>query len=70
MSESKEAEIKHLEDFIKGNPDSREFKRALAVKLALEGYAYRAIKKSLGVSYGFISKWKKVLSCRGYQKLN
>lgn len=58
MSESKEAEIKDLEDFIRSNPDARELKRALAVKLALEGYAYRAVKKSLGVSYGFISKWK------------
>lgn len=58
ISESKEKEIKALKDFIKSNPDPREIKRALAVKLALSGYAYRAIKESLGVSYGFISKWK------------
>jgi transposase len=58
ISESREKEIKTLTDFITSNPDPRELKRALAIKLALEGYAYRAIKQSLGVSYGFISKWK------------
>ena len=58
ISESKEKEIELLTNFINTNPDPREIKRALAVKLALLGYAYRAIKESLGVSYGFISKWK------------
>jgi transposase len=58
MPESREKEIKLLKDFIKSNPDPREVKRALAVKLALEGYAYRSIKQIIGVSDGFISKWK------------
>ena len=58
ISELKEKEIKALTDFINSNPDPRELKRALAIKLVLENYAYRAIKQSLGVSYGFISKWK------------
>ena len=58
ISESREKEIKTLTDFITSNPDPRELKRALAIKLAIKGYAYRAIKQSLGVSYGFISKWK------------
>ncbi|CCI06260.1 hypothetical protein IQ223_13500 [Microcystis aeruginosa LEGE 00239] len=35
-----EAELQILEEFIKTNPDSRELKRALGVKLALSGYAY------------------------------
>lgn len=58
ISELKEKEIKALKDFINSNPDPRELKRALAVKLVLDGWAYRAIQQSLGVSYGFISKWK------------
>jgi transposase len=58
ITEPKESEIQSLKDFINSNPDPRELKRALAVKLALEGWAYRAIQQSLGVSYGFISKWK------------
>ena len=63
ISESKEKEIKALKDFINSNPDPRELKRALAIKLVLEGYAYRAIKQSLGVSYGFISKALQYLLC-------
>ena len=47
ISESKEKEIELLTNFINTNPDPREIKRALAVKLALLGYAYRAIKESL-----------------------
>ncbi len=58
MSESKENRIQALKDLINSNPDPRELKRALAVKLALEDYTYRAIQEILGVSYGFISKWK------------
>lgn len=64
-SESKEKEIKALADFLNSNPDPREIKRALAVKLVLSGYAYRAIKESIGVSYGFISKWKTSFEARG-----
>jgi hypothetical protein len=44
MSESKENRIQALKDLINSNPDARELKRALAVKLALEGYAYRVIQ--------------------------
>ena len=65
INESEENTIQSLKDFIKSNPDPRELKRALAVKLALEGWAYRAIQQSLGVSYGFISKWKTCFRARG-----
>ena len=34
--------IKELDEFITTNPDSRELKRALAVKLALQGWKYEA----------------------------
>lgn len=65
IHESGEKAIQSLREFIKRNPDPRELKRALAVKLALEGWAYRAIKESLGVSYGFISKWKSCFQAGG-----
>lgn len=65
INEPKENAIESLKDFINSNPDPRELKRALAVKLAWEGWAYRAIQQSLGVSYGFISKWKTSFQARG-----
>ena len=65
----REKQIRILKDFIKSNPEPRELRRAIAVKLALEGYVYRRIKKILEVSIGFISKWKtpekwKITCCR------
>ncbi|GCL54995.1 transposase [Microcystis aeruginosa NIES-3806] len=45
----------------------RELKRALAVKLALSGYAYRAIQEILGVTPGFIAKWKKEFISAGIE---
>ena len=65
IHQSEEKAIQSLKDFIKSNPDPRELKRALAAKLALSGWAYRAIQQSLGVSYGFISKWKTCFQSRG-----
>lgn len=62
-----EAELQILEEFIKTNPDYRELKRALAVKLALSGYAYRAIQEILGVTPGFIAKWKKEFISAGIE---
>ncbi|HBB34468.1 MAG TPA: hypothetical protein DC064_22430, partial [Cyanobacteria bacterium UBA9273] len=54
-----EKQIQELDDWTKTNIDSRELKRALGVKLALQGWAYRAIAKGLNVSSSFISKWRK-----------
>lgn len=48
---------KDLEQYIQSNPDSREIKRAVTVKMWLEGYTHHQIKNILGVSSGFISKW-------------
>lgn len=67
-SETKK-QIEILKDFINSNPDSRELKRALAVKLALEGYLYQSIKKILSVSVGFISKWRKAFEVGGIDSL-
>ena len=55
-SQKLEQQIKQLDDWIKTNPDSRELKRAMAVKLTLQGWTYRAIASILNVSNSFISK--------------
>ncbi len=44
LEHSVEEKIKELDEFIKTNPDVRELKRALAVKLALQGWKYEAIR--------------------------
>ena len=49
--------LEDLNAFIKANPDARELKRAVAVRMFLTGYKHREIGESLGVSSGFISKW-------------
>jgi len=57
--------MEELLKFIKGKPDSRELKRALAVKLAIEKYPYHQISAILNVSIGFISKWKTAFEEKG-----
>jgi transposase len=64
-----EQQIQQLKDFIKSRRDSREVTRALAVKLALEGYTYRSIVEALGISYSFVSKWKKAFQKSGIDGL-
>lgn len=49
--------------------DKREVKRALAVKMLLCGYKHEAIMPILGVSSGFISKWKKAFFQNGIEGL-
>jgi transposase len=61
----KERQIEGLIKFINSNGESREMKRALAVKLALQGYVYRAIENILNVSQGYVSKWKKRFITQG-----
>jgi putative transposase len=61
----KERQIERLINFINSNGDSREMKRALAVKLALQGYVYRAIENILNVSQGYVSKGKKKFIAQG-----
>ncbi|WP_439637765.1 helix-turn-helix domain-containing protein, partial [Gloeomargarita lithophora] len=47
-----------LGEFIKSNPDARELKRALAVRLALGNTPYFDIAELLGVHKSFITFWK------------
>jgi len=54
-----EKQIQALDEWVKNNSDSRELKRAMAVKLNLQGWDYRSIAQVLHVSNGFISKWNK-----------
>ena len=61
--------IQELDEWIKSNPDPRELKRALAVKLALSGWAIRAIASLLNTSNSFISKWKKQFEELGIEGL-
>ena len=48
-----------LTAFLAENRDSREYRRALAVKLALQGYLYEAISAMLDITPGYISQAKK-----------
>ncbi len=58
-----------LNNWIKKNLDSRELKRALAVKFAIDGWDYQSISEALNVSKSFISKWKKRFNAAGIEGL-
>ena len=55
----------NLTAFLAEQRDSREYRRALAVKLALQGYLYEAISDMLDVTPGFISQVKKAYETAG-----
>jgi transposase len=54
-----------LLEFLAEKRDSREYRRALAVKLALLGYRYEAICEMLDVTLGFVSQSKKAYESQG-----
>lgn len=54
-----------LSEFIQSNPEARELKRALAVKLALAGEAYAEITELVGLHKSSISKWKQRFVAQG-----
>jgi putative transposase len=58
-----------LTEFIQSNPDSRELKRAIAVKMWLKGAKHKDIQESLLVSSGFISKWTQIYTLEGVSGL-
>lgn len=49
--------MNELEELIASNPDPRELKRGLAVKMRLQGYRYQDIQDLLQVSSGFVRDW-------------
>lgn len=61
--------LKELESFIQSNPDPRELKRAIAVRMSFKGYKHRQIQESLSVSSGFISKWTQIFAMKGLSAL-
>ena len=48
-----------LEELIASQPDPRELKRALAVKMRVQGMKQREIQEILGVHSSYISRWSK-----------
>src|SRR5919202_3837151 len=78
MSKKKSAEkfVEHevqplleLENFIASNPAPRELKRAISVRMLIEGIARETIQEILGVSSPFISKWKINYALHGIEGL-
>lgn len=63
--EPHQAGIAVLSEFIESNPDARELKRALAVKLALAGKPYAQITSLLGLHKSSISTWKQRFLAQG-----
>lgn len=64
-SEQKKASIAVLTEFIQSNPDARELKRALAVKLAVVGKPDAEITELLGLHKSSISTWKQSFVTQG-----
>ena len=61
--------IDELCDFINQTKESKEIKRALAVKMILSGKSYQEVKDLLKVSHSFISKWKNQAIFQGVESL-
>jgi transposase len=57
--------ISILTEFIQTNPEARELKRALAVKLALQGTPYAKITTLLGMHKSCITTWKQKFEAAG-----
>ena len=57
--------IASLESLINSNSDPRELKRAIVVKMTIEGYTDQMITQVLGVSKSFIRDWKKAFNVEG-----
>lgn len=58
-----------LESFIKTTKESRELKRALAVKNTLAGRPWKDVADELGVCTSFIGKWRKQYRQHGIEGL-
>jgi putative transposase len=54
-----------LTAFLAEKRDSREYRRGLVVKLAIQGYLYEVISDMLDVTPGFISQAKKAYETQG-----
>ena len=63
----KDEKISSLESFIKSDIDARELKRAIAVKMAIEGHPHKLISQLLGVGKDFVGDWKKKFKANGIE---
>ena len=61
--------LDELDAFLAGKRDSREYRRGVAVKMALKGYLYEVICDVLNVSPGYISQWKSAYEVHGVDGL-
>ncbi len=61
--------MESLTEFIRSNPDPRELKRALAVKMVKQNYSYQQIADTLEVSVGFISSCRQKFETEGIEGL-
>lgn len=61
--------LQELETFLDKNRDSRESRRALAIRMSYKGYTYEEIGDILKVSIGSISLWKQAYEENGLEGL-
>ena len=66
-SQQKAEEITLLTDFIQDSKNARELKRALAVKMVLQGKPYSQITKLLGIHKSSITNWKQKFAAQGLE---
>ena len=60
-----EIAIAELQEFIAEGSNTREVRKAFAVKLVYQGYLYQEIQTILNVSLGSISGWKQAYELQG-----
>ncbi len=65
--QQKEQKIATLNQFIRSNPEGRELKRAMAVKMALSGIPYAKITKIVGMHKTCITTWKQKFEASGIE---
>ncbi|WP_247218330.1 helix-turn-helix domain-containing protein [Synechococcus sp. C9] len=58
-----------LGEFIRSTSDARELKRALAVRMAIEGKPYGEITELLKIHKSFITRWKQEFYEKGIEGL-
>ena len=68
--QQKVEKIALLTEFISGNPEPRELKRALAVKMALGNQPYFHIANLLGINKSCITYWKQRFEAQGLEGSN
>ena len=56
-----------LEELIASQPDPRELKRALTVKMRIQGMKHREIQEILEVHSSYISRWSKSYQEQGIE---